>query len=468
MATHPFHTIGSLRRALQDRAISATEFVETLIERTERLATLGAYVNFDPEALRLQARDADARRAAGDTAPLLGVPIAVKDNIDVAGVATSNGTTALLGKPVRRDAGVVERLRSAGALIAGKTNMHELALGITTHNAVTGTARNPWAPDRIPGGSSGGSGVAVAAGLVPAALGTDTGGSVRVPSALCGVFGLRPTVGRVSGRGIAPISTTRDTAGPMAHNVEDLLTLDGILTGDQATPAPVALQGLRLGLPHPRFWDSLDPGVAHSMDEALVRLKGAGVVLVDVDLPELSACNDMAGFPIALYEFVRDLGRYLEESGHGVTLAELVARVGSRDVAGIVQPLLAGGAVPEAAYRDALAARARLRAIYADGFKRLEVQALLFPTTPLTARVLGDDDTIDFNGERAPAFPSFIRNTDPGSNAGIPGVSLPAGLASDGLPVGLALDGPAHGDRQLLAIAAAIEALLPPTPHPAL
>ncbi|HET6598960.1 MAG TPA: indoleacetamide hydrolase [Burkholderiaceae bacterium] len=468
MPDHLFHSIGSLQLALRQRDISSTEFVETLIERTARHAELGAYVNFDPQALRMQAREADARLAAGEAGPLLGVPIAVKDNIDVAGVATSNGTTALLGKPVRQDADVVVRLRAAGALIAGKTNMHELALGITTRNAVTGTARNPWAPDRIPGGSSGGSGVAVAAGMVPAALGTDTGGSVRVPSALCGIAGLRPSVGRMSGRGIAPISATRDTAGPMAHNVEDLMTLDGILAGDFATPAPVSLQGLRLGLPRARFWESLDRGVAKAMDEALARLKGAGVVFVDVALPDLGACSDAAGFPIALHEFVRDLGRYLEESGHGVTLAELVARVGSRDVAGIVQPLLAGGAVPEAAYREALAARARLQAIYADGFKSHEVQALLFPTTPLTARVLGDDDTVDFNGERAPAFPSFIRNTDPGSNAGIPGVSLPAGLAPDGLPVGLALDGPAHSDRQLLAIAAAIGALLPAPRHPVL
>ncbi|MEO6032935.1 MAG: indoleacetamide hydrolase [Burkholderiaceae bacterium] len=468
MPAHLFHNISSLQAALQRRAISSTEFVEILIARTTEHAELGAYVSFDADALRQQARHADARRAAGEAAPLLGVPIAVKDNIDVAGVATSNGTTALLGKPVRRDADVIKHLRDAGALIAGKTNMHELALGITTRNAVTGTARNPWAPDRISGGSSGGSGVAVAAGMVPAALGTDTGGSVRVPSALCGIAGLRPSVGRVSGRGIAPISTTRDTAGPMAHTVQDLMTLDGILTGDIALPTPVSIQGLRLGLPRARFWESLDAGVTQVMDEALERLTRAGIVLVDVDLPGLDACNDAAGFPIALHEFVRDLGRYLEESGHAVTLAELVAQVGSPDVAGIVQPLLAGGAVPESAYREALAARTRLQAIYANSIKRHDVHALLFPTTPLTARVVGDDDTVEFNGQHAPAFPSFIRNTDPGSNAGIPGVTLPAGLAPDGLPVGLALDGPAHSDRHLLAIAAEIERLLPPPPHPVL
>ena len=456
---HP--SLSSLLRALSRREISSAEYAETLICRTAAHADLGGYVDFDPELLRVQARAADKRRSAGEIAPLLGVPVALKDNIDAVGWPTSAGTTALLGYKPAHDAPVTERLRAAGALISGKANMHELAFGITNHNRVTGIARNPWASDRIPGGSSGGCGVLVAAGLVPAAIGTDTGGSVRVPAALCGIAGLRPTVGRVSGQGIAPISSTRDTAGPMARCVDDLLLLDTVLTGDPQPTAPASLAGLRLGLPRERFWQDLDDGVSTVTEATLERLRDAGVVLVDVELPELNEHNEAAGFPIAFYEFIQGMTRYLKDSANGVSLAELVARIGNDDVAGVLQPLLAGGGITQHAYALALAAREHLQRVYAAVFTTYRVQALVFPTTPLTARVVSPQDTVEFNGRQQPSFPSFIRNTDPGSNAGIPGVTLPAGLAPDGLPVGLALDGPAHSDRQLLSIAAAIERILP-------
>jgi mandelamide amidase len=389
------------------------------------------------------------------------MPIALKDNNDAVGWPTSVGTTALLDNKPSRDAAVTERLRAAGALISGKANMHELAFGITNHNRVTGIARNPWATDRIPGGSSGGCGVLVAAGLVPAAIGTDTGGSVRVPAALCGIAGLRPTVGRVSGRGIAPISSTRDTAGPMARCTEDLALLDTVLTGDAEPVAPISLAGLRLGLPSGRFWQGLDGGVSTVTQAALELLRRAGVVLVDVDLPELDQHNEAAGFPIALYEFIPDMTRYLESSASGISLAELVARIGNQDVAGLLQPLLASGGIPQDTYAMALTAREKLQQVYSTAFAKYQVEALVFPTTPLTARAVSPQDTVEFNGQQQPSFPTFIRNTDPGSNAGIPGVTLPAGMAPDGLPVGLALDGPAHSDRRLLSVAAALERVLP-------
>jgi mandelamide amidase len=195
-------------------------------------------------------------------------------------------------------------------------------------------------------------------------------------------------------------------------------------------------------------------------ESAIERLRKAGAELVEVSLPRLSEFNDAAGFPIALYEFVRDMGEYLRYAERGVDLRSLVASIGSPDVAGIAQPLVGEGAVPEAVYRDALQARRELQAVYADAFAASGVQALVFPTTPLTAAPIGQDNTVLLNGRECPTFPTFIRNTDPGSNAGIPGVTLPAGLA-DGLPVGLALDGPAGSDRSLLALAAAVEAILP-------
>ncbi|QDL38067.1 indoleacetamide hydrolase [Rhodoferax sediminis] len=461
MSVTDYPSLASLIRALANRETSSAEYAETLIARTATHTALGGYVGFDPDLLRAQARVADSRRSAGETVPLLGMPIALKDNIDAVGWPTSVGTTALLDNKPSRDAAVTERLRAAGALISGKANMHELAFGITNHNRVTGIARNPWATDRIPGGSSGGCGVLVAAGLVPAAIGTDTGGSVRVPAALCGIAGLRPTVGRVSGRGIAPISSTRDTAGPMARCTEDLALLDTVLTGDAEPVAPISLAGLRLGLPSGRFWQGLDGGVSTVTQAALELLRRAGVVLVDVDLPELDQHNEAAGFPIALYEFIPDMTRYLESSASGISLAELVARIGNQDVAGLLQPLLASGGIPQDTYAMALTAREKLQQVYSTAFAKYQVEALVFPTTPLTARAVSPQDTVEFNGQQQPSFPTFIRNTDPGSNAGIPGVTLPAGMAPDGLPVGLALDGPAHSDRRLLSVAAAIERVLP-------
>ena len=455
--------VAQLRRELRSGVVRSIDVADALIARTEAHAALNGYVAFDPEGLRAQARAADARIAAGEDLPLLGVPVALKDNIDAVGLPSSAGTGALRGLHPAQDAEVAQRLRQAGALIAGKANMHELAMGITTNNGVTGAARNPWDASRIPGGSSGGSGVVVAAGLVPASIGTDTGGSVRVPAALCGLVGLRPTTGRVTGRGIAPISRTRDTAGPLARSVEDCALLDGVLSGHAQPLVPVSLQGVRLGLPGPGFWDGLEPGVHSVVQEAIERLRSAGAQLIEVPLPALAGLNEAAGFPIALYEFVRDMGDYLQYAQRGVSLRQLVDAIGSPDVAAIVQPLLGEGAVPEAVYAQALQARRGLQAVYAEAFAAHGVRALLFPTTALTAAPVGRDITVQLNGEELPTFAAFIRNTDPGSNAGIPGVTLPAGLAG-GLPVGLGLDGPAGSDRGLLALAAAVEAVLPALP----
>jgi mandelamide amidase len=453
--------VGALRTLLEDGTLSSVALVERLVERTRAAASLNVWTAFDADRLREAARAADARRAAGERLPLLGIPVALKDNVDAVGFPCAAGTGALAGAAPTRDAEVVRRLREAGALIAGKVGLHELAFGITSNNRVSGAVRNPWDPARIPGGSSGGSGAAVAAGLVPAAIGTDTGGSVRVPAALCGVAGLRPTVGRVPGAGIVPISTTRDTAGPLALRVADLALLDAVLAAD-ATPLPATrLAGLRLGVPRAHFWEDLEPGTREVAEAALEAIRAAGAVPVEVDLPGLAQANGAAGFPIALFEFVRDMTRYLAERRPGVGFEALLAGIGSPDVAAIARPLAGAGAIPEPVYREALEARRRLQAIYADAFAGAGVEALVFPTVPRTAARIGEDDEVELNGRRCPTFPTFIRNTDPGSNAGLPGISLPAGL-SGGLPVGLALDGPRGTDRRLLAIAAAIEALLPP------
>jgi mandelamide amidase len=449
--------------ALDQGDARCVDLAEHWIARTEASSALNCWVEFDAQAFRREAALADQRRTRGERLTLLGLPVALKDNIDALGFACGNGTGALHGRHPRGDAELVRRLRAAGAIIPGKLGLHELAFGATTNNAVTGAVRNPWDTSRVPGGSSGGSGAAVAARLVPAAIGTDTGGSVRVPSALCGVAGLRPSVGRVRGDGLAPISATRDTAGPLARCVADLALFDGVLTGDMAPLPPVSLSGLRLGLPEAYFWEDLDDGVRACCDAALATMRAAGVQCVPVELPGLAQLDGEVSFVVALHEFVRDMSRYLREKSRGIDFAELLAGVRSPDVAAITGALLGQGAVPEAAYRQALAARKRLQALYADAFARADVAALVFPTTPSTAPKIGEDESFLVNGRACPTFATLIRNTDPGSNAALPGLSLPIGL-SGGLPVGLALDGPAGSDRRLLAIGAAIEAVLPPMP----
>jgi len=233
-------SITKLREMLDARLISSVALAQACIQRSQQQAALNVWVDFQPERLLQAARQADARLAAGERLPLLGIPIALKDNITATGFACAAGTRALAGYTPQTDAAVVARLKAAGAIIAGKVGMHELALGISNNNAVTGAVRNPCNPDCIPGGSSGGSGASVAARLVAASIGTDTGGSVRVPAALCGVTGLRPTVGRWPGAGIFPISHTRDTAGPLAHTVADCALLDAVvtatITGERSAP----------------------------------------------------------------------------------------------------------------------------------------------------------------------------------------------------------------------------------------
>lgn len=453
--------------ALSAGQLSAVALARALLERIARYASLNAFIALDPDALVAAARESDARRRAGGAGPLEGLPLAVKDNIDTAGLPTSGGTPALKDYRPARDAAVLRPLWGAGALLLGKTNLHELAYGITNNNAAFGPARNPYDATRIAGGSSGGTAAAVAAGLAPAGLGTDTGGSVRIPAALCGLAGLRPTTLRWPQAGILPLSHTRDTAGPLARSVADLALLDGVVTGAALAEAPAILRGLRLGLPRDPFWLDLDPALAEAAEAAVRKLAGAGVTLVPCDLPQVPLLDQAAGFAITLHETVADLNGYLAEGGCGLDLAALAERAASPDVRAILQDLLAAGRVPEELYRRALTRdRPRLQAAYAEAFRSAGVEALLFPTTPLPASPIGEDETTLLNGRAVSTFHAFIRNCSPASVAGIPGLSLPAGLTANGLPVGLELDGPAGSDRRLLAIGLALEAVLPPTPPP--
>src|SRR5262245_3137164 len=362
----------------------------------------------------------------------------------------------------------------AGAVILGKTNMHELAFGISGYNEgfFTGEqigTRNPYDRTRFAGGSSSGTGAAIGARLAPGGLGSDTGGSVRIPAALSGGAGLRPTIGRYSQDGVTPISHSRDTVGPMGQTVHDVALLDAVITGSRP-PAPAPLAAVRLGVYRAYFLKDLDTDTRAVTEAAFEKLRRVGVTIVDVDMPDLQKANDAASFPVALYEAYDDLKTYLARYQTGVTMEQLAAQIASKDVKGtydglvIPRKLPAPNGVVDAApiYTKAMSeARPALLKVFTDTFQRYGIDALIAPTTPAVAATQGPE------ASSLPTFLLFIRNTDSGGTAGIPGLTLPAGLGSStGLPVGNSLDGPRGRDQRLLAIGIAIERVLGRTPPP--
>lgn len=464
--------------AIRSGRLSAEAYVSTLLARAQALQSLHALIALDADGALAAAREVDRQRAAGATLPpLAGLPIVVKDNINTKALPTTGGTSALQHNQPAANAPSLQKLIDAGAIVIGKANLHELAFGITSTNltAFAGPVRNPYDTTRIPGGSSGGTAAAIAARIVPAGLGTDTGGSTRVPAALCGIVGLRPSVGNggVQRRyhdelAVVPISHTRDTVGPMGRSVADVALLDAVIAG-RAVPAAVGLKGLRIGVPA-SFWAGLDNGLAAVAAAARDKLAAAGVVFVDVDTIGLQALNDLVSFQVALHEPVADIPAYLAANNvSGVTLQTLAQAVASPDVQGAFGAIL--GDVFGAAYADAMQVhRPAMQALYARYFADNALDAMMFPTTPLPAvpiDAVNGSSTVSINGgPPVDEFGTYIRNTDPGSNAGLPGLSLFAGM-SGGLPVGLELDGPVGSDQVLIGIGMSMEAVLGRAPAPA-
>ena len=440
---------------------SAVSRVESALAAIELFAEHNIFITVDEKGALAQAAKLDRQHEQGQVSgPLHGMLIAVKDNIHIAGVANTAGTPSLKGMIPTVDAEVVARLKAAGAIILGKSNMHELAYGITSNNAYFGAVGNITDKEYIAGGSSGGSAVAVAAGITNASLGTDTGGSVRIPAALNRLVGFRPTTERYPSDGLTLISQTRDTLGAIARTVGEVSLLDAVLSGQTLYGQTADLIGLRLGVPKAYFYDNLEPAIAEQMSALLTALERAGVDLVYEDIGRVAELNERVGLPIVLYETGKLLDAYLKAHLPDVSMATLVEAVVSPDVKAIMQSVLRGD-ITYAIYADALNKhRPLLQKAYRDYFNKHHVEAIIFPTTPLTSRpIKGSMDAVELNGQQVPTFASYIRNTDPSSNAGVPGLSLPLGTTDKGFHFGFEIDGPKNTDLRLLAIAAAIEKL---------
>lgn len=441
---------------------SAVGRVKTALASIDTHKDSNAFITISSDMALNRAKELDALTQNGQSmGPLHGIPVAVKDNIHVGGLPNTAGHPALKDFVPTADAGVVARLKDAGAIVVGKTNLHEMAYGITSKNEAFGYVKNAVNPDFIAGGSSGGTAVAIAQGTVDLGLGTDTGGSSRIPAALNGIVGFRPTVDRYPSDGMTLISNTRDTVGPMARSMDGIIVLDQVMSAQDYSVGAVALTDLRLGVPKGNFYQALSPEIAERMDTLLEGLRAEGVTLIEADLPGLNEANAKVGFPVVLFETGVLLEAYLAKHTPGQTLAELAAATASGDVKGVLQSVL-DKTVTEEAYQEAKNVfRPQLQTIYSDYFQEHNLDAIIFPTTPIPAiKIEEAGDTITRNGETVPTFTVYIQNTDPGSNAGIPGLSLPLDQTQAGLPFGVEIDGPENSDVRLLSIGLALESFI--------
>ena len=431
-------TIASLAAALRRGSATAAGLLEQCLQAIEaRDATLNAFIAVLADDARRQARAADAELAAGrDRGPLHGIPISLKDLIDLAGTPTTAASRVRSGHRAAEDAPVAARLRAAGAVFVGKCNLHEFALGTTGEDSAYGPTRNPHAPDHVPGGSSSGSAVSVAAGMAVASIGTDTGGSIRIPAAACGLVGLKPTHGEVSLEGIVPLAPSLDHVGPIARSVGDAAVLHDVLAGGRGDRAlPAAAPGARLGVPRGYFCEETDPAVQDVFAGCIARLEAAGCRVADVGIPhaaETPAVYRLTQLPEAAAYHRETLAGRPDDYGEQVRRRlELGRRIAAEDYVRAQQARLLLAAEVDAA----LEGRA----------------ALLLPTLPSVPPRLGADAET--------ARRRMLRLTQLFDVTGHPAISVPCGVAG-GLPAGVQLVGRRGRTFDLLAQAAALEPAL--------
>lgn len=453
-------------RHVTDGSLSAEKHASDMLARYEATRVINAFTWIDKQKVLEQARNIDLMRKKGQKlGPLAGVAVAMKDNIDTVGFPTTGGTPVLKNNFPQKNAPFVELLFNNGAYLFGKTNMHELAKGATSSNMGYGPARNPIDPKRIPGGSSGGSAAALAANIVPIALGTDTAGSVRIPAALCGVVGFRPSVnGRrklYSDRGVLPLTLDFDTIGPMARSVEDVALIHSVATS-RAPQKAASLKGMRIGIPRSYFYEALEPEVQRVTEQALRKLRDAGVVLVEIDLGDFARSASKLFVQTMEVSVRKDLEDYLATRKTRYDASDIVNSIVSPDVKAFYQRLSSIKATPESVHHIRNVARPQLARTYEEVLREKGVNFIAFPTEPIAAPLVreGGDVAEDPRGKRDPQALALIRNTCTAGIVGAPGMSIPTGRTAEGLPVALEFDGVHGSDNGLIALGLAVEKAL--------
>jgi mandelamide amidase len=452
--------------AIREGRITSEAYTAALLVRARTLAELNAFITIDESTVLEAARDADKARTAGSAAPLLGVPLGVKDSYLTKGLPTSLGLDSLAQFVPSEDADAVRAIKSAGGLVFGKNNLVEMSYGLTGHNERYGQVKNPHARDRVSGGSSSGSAAAVAAGLVPASLGGDTVGSIRVPASFCGVVGFKPTTGRWPRNGVAPISHTLDTTGAFARSVEDCILLDQIVTNEQAveiSDGRYDLEGTRMAFAPRQFLDLVDPEVETRFREVVRRLQDAGAEVVEVDLgDDFNALVQAATWGIFAHETMGAISEFLRRHDIPTTFQVIYdgLKPQLRQAWGHIVLPGGAGAVSAEAYQTALnVSRPEIQHRLNTAFVARGAQVILQPTTPCTAPLIDEQATVHIAGHDV-SYLALANHTVSASSVGLPGISLPVGLSRAGLPIGLELDAPLGRDRALLALARKIEGVL--------
>ena len=470
-------TLAEAGRALRDGSTTAQALLDATMERvTFTEAHLHAYLTLDRDGALAAAAAADAAFARGeDHGPLQGIPVALKDNLCTRGVETSCGSQILSGYVPPYDATVVTRLRQAGAVVVGKTNMDEFAMGSSTENSAYGPTRNPWDPERVPGGSSGGSAAVVAAGAAYAALGSDTGGSIRQPAALTGVVGVKPTYGLVSRYGLIAFASSLDQIGPFARTVDDAAVVLDAIAGFDLRDATsyrgerprwqgaleLGVAGLRVGVVEELSGDGIDPAVAAAVDRTVGLLSDAGAAVSTVSLPAVEHALS-AYYLIAPAECSANLARFdgvrYGLRVDGATTEEMMARSRAAGFGPeVTRRVLLGTYALSAGYYDAFYGQAQrvrtlVRRDFAEAYEHVDV--LVSPTSPTTAFPVGErtDDPLAMYLSDVCTIPSNL--------AGDPALSLPVGLDGAGLPIGFQVMAPALGEAVMFQVAAEVERLV--------
>jgi len=440
-------TITELARLIRAGTMSSEEATERCLARiAERDRDINAYITVMAGQARAQAREADREIAAGrDRGPMHGVPISLKDLIDVRGTPTTAASRVRAGHMASSDALITTRLRDAGAVFVGKTNLHEFAFGTTNEDSAYGPVHHPLDLTRSPGGSSGGSAASVLDGMAYASIGTDTGGSIRIPSSVCGLVGLKPLLGEIPLDGVVPLSTLLDHVGPICRSVEDAAIVYHALRG-VTHPPPMQrrdIRGLRLGVPRPYFLELLDAQVRATFEAVLQRLSRAGAAIEDVAIPHVTYVS-----PIYVHLSLPEAAAY-----HATTLEtrpdDYTPNVRLRIEMG--RYILAEDYVRALCGREALVADVNAALAGRDG--------LLLPTMAMPAQKLGAA-TVSLGGTEEPVRNAMLRLTQPFNISGHPAISIPCGTTTEGLPIGAQIVGTQTAD--VLAIAAGLEPLLEP------